>query len=436
MLSIFKVRKYNRPITGLMLFSGISGLAITPAANSQQQQPNAPQPLNSIEVLVNDEPISSFDINQRLRLVIAISGGVSTQEEFLQVREQVIQSMVDERLQLQEAAEVELEVSDEQLEQFFARRAEGAGQEPEQFAQALASIGSSKDTMKNQMEAEIAWSQLVQGRLGAFVSVSDEEVEAFIQRIYDNRGKFEYRLGEIILLSQSPEQSAAVEANANQLVEQIRAGADFRQIAQQLSASSTAAVGGDLGWVTGDDLDPNYSEPVQGADVGDVLDPVRTPGGYIILSVSDRRRVLTVDPMDAQVLLRQLHLPLASLETGLDQYLTAVTPLQNTTTSCETVPQIAEAAGITGRTEIAPLRLRDLTSSFREQVENLEIGQATGVMDAEDGKRVLILCDKQEPTVQEPDFDAIYTQLEQQRLSMMARRYLRDIRRDAIVDYR
>lgn len=426
-----KIAKFLKP---LFTASAIGGLALAMPAQAQQQQNQ--QALNSIEILVNDEPISSFDINQRLRLVIAISGGVSTQEEFLQVREQVIRSMVDERLQLQEAAEVELEVPDEQLEQFFARRAEGVGQSPEQFAQALRGIGSSKDTMKKQMEAEIAWSQLVQGRLGAFVSVSDEEVESFIQRIYDNRGKFEYRLGEIVLLSETPEQAASVEANAVQLVERVRGGARFRDIAQQLSASSTAAVGGDLGWITADELDALYAEQVTSAAVGDVVGPIRTPGGFLILAVSDRRRVLTVDPLDAQVLLRQLHLPTASYETGLEQYLSVVGELKDTTTSCSQVASLVERAGISGPTEIAPLRLRDLTNEIRLAVTPLEIGQATDIIDSEDGKRVLIVCDRQEPTVEEPDFDAIYSQLEQQRLSMMARRYLRDIRRDAIVDYR
>lgn len=425
----------NRLIKSLSLFGYIASAFVTFSANAQQQQPDA-LPLNSIEVLVNDEPISSYDINQRLRLVIAISGGVTTQEEFLQVRDQVIRSMVDERLQLQEAAEVELVIEDAQLEQFFARRAQGAGQEPEQFALALAQIGSSKDTMKRQMEAEISWSQLVQGRLGAFVSVSDEEVEAFIQRIYDNRGKFEYRLSEIVLLSETPEQSASVEANANQLVEQIKGGAAFGQVAQQLSASSSAAVGGDLGWVTVDDLDPLYSEAVQNGSVGSTLDPIRTPGGFLVLAVTDRRRVLTVDPLDTQLVLNQMHLPTAEIETGLEQYMSVAGRLKDTTTNCDTVSALAAEAGITGRTDIAPLRLRDLTNEFRTQVENLSIGQATDVLDAEDGKRVLIVCSRQEPVVQEPDFDAVFNQLEQQRLSMMARRYLRDIRRDAIVDYR
>lgn len=435
---MFNINTVRKPILSKRPLQAVAGLMSLFSAYSvaAQQAPDASQQLNSIEVLVNDEPISSFDINQRLRLVIAISGGVRTQEEFLQVREQVIQSMVDEKLQLQEAAEVELEVSDDQLEQFFARRAQGAGQEPDQFAQALTSIGSSKETMKKQMEAEIAWSQLVQGRLGAFVSVSDEEVEAFIQRIYDNRGKFEYRLGEIVLLSQSQEQSSAVEANAQQLVEQVRGGAQFSQIAQQLSASSTAAVGGDLGWVTVDDLDPNYSDLVQNSDVGDVLDPIQTPGGYVILTVNDRRRVLTVDPLDTQVQLGQLHLLADQVDSGLEQFLAVVQPLKDTTTSCDALPGLAEAAGITTRTDIAPLRLRDLTNEFRGKVENLEVGGATDIIEAEDGRRVLIVCARREPEVQEPDFDAIFDQLEQQRLSMMARRYLRDIRRDAIVDYR
>lgn len=436
MLSMKLTRKIGGKLSALSLSVAMGSVALAPQAMAQQQPAPELQQLNSIEVLVNDEPISSFDINQRLRLVIAISGGVRTQEEFLQVREQVIQSMVDEKLQMQEAAEVELEIPDEQLEQFFARRAQGVGQEPEQFAEALSSIGSSKETMKKQMEAEIAWSQLVQGRLGAFVSVSDEEVEAFIQRIYDNRGKFEYRLGEIVLLSQSPEQAAAVEANAGQLVEQIRAGAQFGQIAQQLSASSTAAVGGDLGWVTVDDMDPTYSDQVQASSVGSVLDPIRTPGGFIILSVSDRRRILTVDPLDTQIQMSQIFLPADRVEAGLNQFMSVVEPLLTATTSCDAVPELAAQAGASDRVEISPLRLRDLSTAYRESVENLQVGQSTGVLTDEDGQRVLIVCDIREPQVQEPDFDAVYDQLEQQRLSMMARRYLRDIRRDAIVDYR
>ncbi|WP_262691734.1 peptidylprolyl isomerase [Kordiimonas aestuarii] len=421
--------------TKLLVRNGLlgAGVAALIAGAAQGQQA-----INSIEVLVNDEPISSFDINQRLRLVIAVAGGVESEQEFLKVREQVIRSMVDERLQLQEAKTVDLTIPDSDLEQFFARRAQGLNQTPEQLEAALRGIGSSKQTMVNQMEAEIAWSQLVQGRLGSFVSVSDEEVEAYIKRIYDNRGKFEYRLAEIVLIVDSPEQEASVRANAEELVERIKQGASFPDLAQQLSASSTAAVGGDLGWITAEDMDPTYADAIKALAVGDVSAPIRTPGGYVILAQRDRRRILTADPLDTQLTLRQVHLTAEQMQDAdaVAKFRATVGNLHNQETSCGEVAQYAEDAGAEGRTEIGNLRLRDLQPEIRNVVQDAKVGKASDVMTMDDGMRVLFVCSRTEPTVQEPNFDAIYDQMEQQRLSMMGRRYLRDLRRDAIVDYR
>lgn len=407
-------------------------VAIIAAAAGGQQS------INSIEVLVNDEPISTFDINQRLRLVIAVAGGVQSEQEFLKVREQVIQSMVDERLELQEAATVELVISQGQLDDFFARRAQSVGQAPDQFEQALVGIGSSKATMQKQMEAELAWSQLVQGRLGSFVNVSDEEVEAYIQRIYDNRGKFEYRLAEIVLLVNSPEQEASVKATADELASRVRGGAAFPEIAQQLSASSSAAVGGDIGWIVADDLEGPYEQAVNSVEVGEVADPIRTPGGYVILAVRDRRRILTADPLDTQVSLRQILLTTEkTADAALAEKFTQATEnLYQEDTNCGQVQQLADASGADGRVEIGVLRLRDLQGDMRAAVKDIEEGRATPLFKMEDGWRVLFVCGRQAPEVQEPDFDQVYNQLEQQRLSMMARRYLRDLRRDAIIDYR
>ena len=413
------------------LLGGALGLSLTASAFAQQS-------LNSIEVLVNDKPISSFDINQRLRLVIAVSGGVKTEKEFEKVREQVIRSMVDEQLQLQESATVELVVGEGQLNNFFARRAQGAGQSPEQFEQALTGIGSSKASMLKQMEAEIAWSQLVEGRLGPSVSVSEEEVEARIQKIYDNRGKFEYRLSEIILDVSNTDQETSVRETAVQLVEQIRTGSSFRELAQQLSSSPTSAVGGDLGWATLDDLNGAYATAANSLDVGKITDPIRTPSGFVIVSVGDRRRVLVADPLDTQLSLRQLPLTkkLTDNIEATGKFEALVKDLHTKVNQCEGLDAIATESGADGRLDIGAIRLRSLQGEIRDGVKDLDVGGATEILKMDDGWRVLIVCEKTEPEVQEPDFDLISQQIEQQRLSMMGRRYLRDLRRDAIVDYR
>jgi len=398
----------------------------------------AQQTLNSIEVLVNDAPISSFDIDQRLRLVIAIAGGVNTQEEFLKVREQVIRAMIDEKLQLDEAATVDLIISEAQLEEYFARRAQGVGQSPEQFEQALAGIGSSKRTMQKQMEAEIAWSQLVDGRLGPFVSVSDEEVEARIQKIFDNRGKFEYRLAEITLDVNSTDEEASIKANAEQLAERIKGGSSFTEIAQQLSSSPTAAVGGDLGWSTLDDLSGHYAEAANTVDVGSISEPIRTAGGYTILAMRDKRRILVADPLDTQIQLQQIFLPAASAANPAlnDKFRRAVEGLNGQPFQCGNIPSIVSSAGAEAQTDLGVLRLRDLQGQVRAVVSELGENSVSTIQDMEDGLRVLVVCGRQESQIREPDFDSIFNQIEQQRLSMMGRRYLRDLRRDAIIDYR
>lgn len=420
-------------LRGAVIGSAICCMAATSAVALQQQT------INSVEILVNDEPISSFDIDQRLRLVIAISGGVKTQKEFEKIREQVIKSMIDERLQIQEAATVDLVIGERQLEDFFARRAQGVGQSPDQFAAALRGIGSSKQSMQSQIAAEVAWSQLVEGRLGSFASVSDEEVDARIAKIRSNRGNFEYRLSEITLDITSAGQENAVKQNAITLAARVQQeGSTFSKVAQQLSTSPSAAVGGDLGWSSLDSLSEEQQKAAETLAVGEVSEPIRTAGGYTVLLLRDRRRILIADPLDNQYGINQLFISKAvAQDTALvGKFRNAVANLHEKSFDCSTIDTVGKEAGVTGTIELGTLRLRDLKGDVRTTVEKMTTNSASRVLDMEDGLRVLVVCSFQEARVQEPDFDAIHDQLEQQRLSMMGRRYLRDLRRDAIIDYR
>lgn len=413
--------------------------ALCVAASSVIAAPaTAQNKLNSVEVLVNDEPISSFDIYQRLRLVIAISGGVNSEQEFNRIREQVIQAMVDEKLQLQEARQFELVVPDEQLESFFARRAQGVGQSPEQFEEALRSIGSSKTTMKQQINAEYAWSELVNGRLGQFVDVTNDEVEAYINRIKSNRGKTEYRLSEIVLLVNSPEQEEGIKANAQQIVERLRDGATFADLARQLSASPTAVNGGDLGWITTEDLNDFQRQALENTEIGAISDPIRTAGGYLILNHIDDRRILTADPLDDQVHLKQFFLrnsKVADPELRA-KYEATVAEMRENGVTCANVEDYVAKGGAEETVDIGALVIRAMSLEVRKDIVGLEVGDISPTLEMDDGLRTLVVCGRDKSEVQEPVFENVQNQLEQQRLALMARRYLRDLRRKAIIDYR
>src|SRR3546814_7659131 len=102
--------------------------------------------------------------------------------------------------------------------------------------------------MKRQIEGELAWGRLLRRNVQPFVNVGEEEVQSIIDRLKASKGQDEYRIGEIYL-SATPDNAQQISTNARKIIEQIHQGGSFQAYARQFSEASTAAVGGDLGWV-------------------------------------------------------------------------------------------------------------------------------------------------------------------------------------------
>jgi len=397
------------------------------------------QLLQKIEALVNDEIISAYDLNQRLGLVVASTGGVNTEEEYLKLRDQVLKSMVDERLQLQEAREYEVVISDAEVEDAFTRIAESFGQDSQTLEVTLAKeYNSSKRSLTDQLRAEYTWQRLVQGKLGSQVVISDEDVEASIDRMKANAGKFEYSVSEIYFILDNPSRDSVVKQAAERVHQQLIDGAQFSLVARQFSESSSAARGGDLGWVSADQLDPQISSSLETMEVLETSNPIKTAGGYSIITLSDRRRILSNDPLDVELDLWQIYKPYIGNPTQekADALSAVFAESSNGITSCADISQVAAEIGTSDSGKLGDISLRQLSPQMRPLFIGLEDGHPTQPATSNDGVRMFFVCGRTDPEIKEPSFDEMFGQLEQQRLSMMARRYLRDLRRDAIIDYR
>ncbi len=386
--------------------------------------------------IVNEDVISVFDVDRRLSLVLASTGGRPSPQEVEQLRQQVLRGLVDEKLQMQEAREHDISIESQMLDNYFANIARNFNQTPDQFENFLEENGTSRAALEDQIRVEAAWSELVQRRLEPQINIGDGEVEDVLQRLEQSKGEFEYNLAEIFL-SFSPENEAQVRLTATRIAERIKEGAPFEAFARQFSDSATAAVGGDMGWLAESQLNADIRLAVRDMRVNAVSEPLRTAGGYQILSLRDRRRILSADPLDQQFRLKQIFWAAeggeaqdkAPMVADLRRRLPA-------TIACDEVEQLAERLEATQSGELGVLRLRDLPPELRQQVEGLEAGDIAPPLAFPAGVRALVVCETREPQVRPPTYDDIYDQLSQQRLSMMARRYLRDLRRDAIVDYR
>jgi len=389
---------------------------------------------------INGSIVTGTDVDQRVALVIAANEGAELGDEELQtLRLQVLRNLIDETLQIQESKAQEVAVDQSEVEETFNRLAtQRFSRTPEELTRYLASIGSSANSLKRQIEGELSWSRLLQRNVQPFVNVSTEEVTELYERLQATRGSPEYRLGEIYL-SATPTTREAVGQNAKRIVDQLREGGSFVAYARQFSEASTAAVGGELGWIRLEQLqNPTLEAAAAQMEPGQLLGPIEIPGGFSILYLIDKRQVGMADPRDAVLSLKQISLDFAP---GISED----DARRNTALFAQTVQEMrgcgdADAAATAIGANVVDndeIPARALPDALQQTILQLNIGQTTPPFGSlSEGVRVLMLCGRDDPEAASgPDFDELMAQLEDDRIGKRAQRYLRDLRRDAVIEY-
>jgi peptidyl-prolyl cis-trans isomerase SurA len=440
---------YGAALLALAATSALAQVAPAPAGsapNSTQalRLPQNPQVFGTAlpsvvkaTAIVNGDVITQTDIDQRVALLVIANGGEVAQDELERLRQQVLRNLIDETLQIQAAKTEKIEIKPADIDKTIARVAGNVKQTPAQLATYLEQNGSSIASLRRQIEGEISWQRLQRAKIESGVSVGDEEVKAVLDRLTKSKGTEEYRVGEIFL-SASPATEAQTVDNANKILQQLRNGASFAAYARQYSEASTAAVGGDLGWVRPEQLPTPLAAAVRQMAPGSVSQPIPVPGGVSILAVQDTRKVLIPDPRDAILSLKQISIafPRGTTRQQAEPIVANFTNAARTIAGCGGAEKIA--ADFRGEIVSSDqVKLRDLPPALQQLMLPLQVGQATqpfGSLD--EGVRVLVVCGRDEASGSEPSFDDIANQLNEERVNSRSRRYLRDLRRDAVIEYR
>lgn len=442
------------PLRRVLLAAAALSCCAAAIAQADQQQPSSADGLNipadvmvfgrndpgirKPTAIVNGDIITRTDVEQRLALILAANTTRPPDDEIERLRTQVLRNLIDETLQVQEAKANKIDVTRQEIDESFARISRNFKRSPQQMADYLKTMGSADSSLKRQIEGELAWNRLLRRRIQPFVNVGQEEVQGIIDRLNAAKGATEVRVGEIFLAA-TPENAAEVSNNLRRIMEQVRQGGSFTAYARQFSEASTAAVGGDLGWVRPEQLPETLAAASREMPVGQLAGPIQVPGGFSVLYMIDKRQVLTADPRDAVLALRQLSIsfPPGTTQEQATAKASAFAAATRTIAGCGSAQKVAEQLGAE-MVDNDQVRVRDLPSQLQELMTGLQVGEASPPFGSpQDGVRVLVICGRDDPQVAGgPNAETIMAQLEEQRVNMRARRYLRDLRRDAVVDYR
>lgn len=452
--------KHNPFILALAAF--LLALAFSGPANAVE---TSGQAVEGIAIVVNDDVISRSDLEKRLRLALAATGLPDAPESYARLRPQIVQNLIDEKLQMQEAARNNIQVSDAEINEGFAQIAQQNGLSPEAFRDGLKSKNVDLHSLENQIRAQIAWSQVIRRKLRPQVSISEGDIDAELELIDSNAGKPEYLVAEIFLDVPSPDKDESTKALADQLIKQLVEGASFGDIAKQFSQSAGAATGGNLGWVREGQLQTELDQVLSHLEKGQISPAVRTVSGYHILFLRDKRVSAGLHAQgaapsaaglsgEATPQLKRLILPLEkdTNEVIVKAIEARAERLANTLSGCAAMDAEIEKSESPASGSVSDAA--SLPSDVQLALTGLASGQASKPVRVEDGVAIFMNCGgttaeetpaadmsvaslPATPTaVPEQLRDNIANRLGLERLDMLQRRYLNDLRATAYIDRR
>jgi peptidyl-prolyl cis-trans isomerase SurA len=414
--------------------------------------------------IVNDTIISTYDLEQRIKLVMVTSGSQGP-EVVKRLRPQVLRQLVDETLQLQEAVKFKIKISQDDLDKNFKRIAQQNNISVDQIYRMLDENGIARSTLQNQIKADLAWSKLVQQRLSPRVTVSDDEIDNLYRQLQESSKQTQYLVSEIFLAVDVPEAEDNVRQNMQSILGQLRSGANFSAIARQFSQSASASSGGDIGWVTEGELPDTIASTVVKTPPGSISEPVRGPGGYYVVGVRQKRlsadskavaqpvaapKQQAAQRMKTVITLAQVAIPLAdgASKAKEEQVRQQSIEIYRSINGCDSAPAIAKSRGARFAM-IGQMNTKDMAPQFVKILQQTPNGRSTPPLRGASGVEMYVICAggmvpaatvaEAGPTVTVQDRvtkEDVENRLHNQELSMLARRYLRDLRRDATIEMR
>lgn len=427
---------------GIALAMGLAATAVKPAQAQFAQVPSAPlqsaqaQPAPSllsghdVAAVVNDQVITGYEVLQRLHFIMVTSGIPNTPENEKKLLPRVIDQLVEESIKLRQADKLKITISQDDVDTARKSIEEGNHLPPGALKKMLGQANVDSATFDRQLRSQLAWVKAVQQTLRNKVSAEPREITAILDGLKANLGKPQRHVGEIVLVDPTPDRDDEIHQLALQLVQELHKGDKFDAVARQFSAGSSAATGGDLGWVLVGELDRQEELTLNDLKPGEISEPYKTSAGWTIVSLFDVRT--GAPPIDQlPVSMARLTIPKTFPNYRRVQLLEAV----KGAASCDDINSIADSFKLPASGDMGLIIPASTPPAIRTAIQDLPIFTPSPVVKIEGGEVILMVCDRPSSDGL-PSRAQIQFQILDRKLQQEADRWLHDLRRQAVVDIR
>ena len=370
---------------------------------------------SNIKVIVNDTPISEFDVASRAKLLmlqrVGRVGNLSPELE-----KTAMEELIDERIKMQEIVKQEINVSEENVQEALAHLEQQNGMPSGGFQKMLEEQGIPYQTLVNQTKANLGWLQVIQ-KSGRRVHVLPADIKARQKIIRQELMREAVSFAEIVVKT---------EEEALTILQQLQGGSDFGTMVALHSVSDSRANGGRVIEVNPDYYGEEVAEIFNEMQAGQLSRPIKVKDGYAIILMMKKRESVTGDTITiwelAQAIMPNDSIVLPLLE-------------QTIQNGCETFTEIVQEDALPGSFQRGQVSPGQLPKELSPILKDAEFKTVIGPIQTPDGLLYFMKCSQSEERVMPTD-DVLKMQIENEKLDLLSRQLLSEIKRDTVIEYR
>ncbi len=368
-----------------------------------------------IVATVNDEPISSFDVEARAKLIAVQRAEYLNNKRKAQYIKEALDLIIDEKVKNIEAQKYGFTVNDADIAQAIAHLEKQNHLKPGEMKTMLAKNGVPIEVLQNQLKADLLWLQVIQRQNDGAAKALPAEIEKKKQELRAKLKEEEFFVFEILISGKN---------EAEKCYRELQSGTPFDKVVAKYSKAPSKEMGGEVGWVKPNHYSKEITAVLRQLNIGDLSAPLKTQNGYLILLLQDKKTPIYSDSISLWEL-AQMAMPTKEA-VSFEKELTALN-------SCETFLTFADNYAIKESIKSGLVAPDQLPSEIKTILEKEPIKTVIGPIRTQDADVFFMKCAVRKKQVL-PDDEMIKAQIENDKMEALSEKLLRNAKRFVVIE--
>ena len=371
-------------------------------------------------VSVDSEAITTYDLSERIKLVLKALNLEDNIKNRDSVRDRVLELLILEKIKKIESEKFNVEITDDELKDIISKMYDFPVDEYEKFKNFLEQENIDIDVIKEQLSAELMWKKFTRQKFSSKITINKSEVDTLANNLMNKVGKVEYNYSEILFKNVKENDWENTKKRMNTVLSLLESKSSFDLVAKKFDENISTTNPERNRWVLVDNLDDDLRNVLNKLDVGEIKSDIKIKNGYKILKLNEKR----IFGLEA---FTYSFIKFSSFNRDLNE-------LKSKNITCESNEDEFNLEDISF-VSIENIKANELLEIFHDELKKTDIGFFTDIIEISGENNILLVCDKFDKENQVVNREKIETKIFSEKFNQLANTYLTNLRKNINVKF-